>query len=78
MYDESTDTMLHGTGQETFEAVKMLKAANPAHYQPAPGVVATSRWSSNHHAHATNSQLNSVPIANFFTLDGGGPNSEAA
>src|SRR5438552_11251777 len=39
MYDESTDTMLHGTGQETFEAVKMLKAADPAHYQPAPGVV---------------------------------------
>ena len=39
MYDESTDTMLHGTGQETFEAVKMLKAADPAHYQPGPGVV---------------------------------------
>jgi uncharacterized protein (DUF1501 family) len=39
MYDESTDAMLHGTGQETFEAVKMLKAADPAHYQPAAGVV---------------------------------------
>src|SRR5579859_2200762 len=39
MYDESTDTMLHGTGQETFEAVKMLKAANPSKYQPGPGVV---------------------------------------
>src|SRR5260370_7192400 len=39
MYDESTDTMLHGTGQETFEAVKMLKAADPAHYRPGPGVV---------------------------------------
>jgi uncharacterized protein (DUF1501 family) len=39
MYDESTDAMLHGTGQETFEAVKMLKAADPAHYQPAVGVV---------------------------------------
>jgi uncharacterized protein (DUF1501 family) len=38
MYDESTDAVLHGTGQETFEAVKMLKAADPAHYQPAPGV----------------------------------------
>ena len=38
MYDESTDSMLHGTGQETFEAVKMLKAADPAHYQPAAGV----------------------------------------
>jgi uncharacterized protein (DUF1501 family) len=39
MYDESTDAVLHGTGQETFEAVKMLKAADPAHYQPANGVV---------------------------------------
>jgi uncharacterized protein (DUF1501 family) len=38
MYDESTDSMLHGTGQETFEAVKMLKSADPAHYQPAAGV----------------------------------------
>ncbi len=38
MYDESTDAVLHGTGQETFEAVKMLKAANPAKYQPATGV----------------------------------------
>src|ERR1700723_1575476 len=37
MYDESTDAMLHGTGQETFEAVKMLKSADPAHYQPAAG-----------------------------------------
>src|ERR1700710_3026042 len=38
MYDQSTDSVLHGTGQETFEAVKMLKAADPAHYQPAAGV----------------------------------------
>jgi uncharacterized protein (DUF1501 family) len=38
MYDESTDAVLHGTGQETFEAVKMLKAADPAHYQPTVGV----------------------------------------
>jgi uncharacterized protein (DUF1501 family) len=38
MYDESTDAVLHGTGQETFEAVKMLKAADPARYQPAAGV----------------------------------------
>ena len=29
--------MLHGTGQETFEAVKMLKAADPGRYTPAPG-----------------------------------------
>ena len=39
MYDESSDAVLHGTGQETFEAVKMLKAANPSKYQPAAGVV---------------------------------------
>src|SRR6201996_1754979 len=39
MYDESTDAVLHGTGQETFEAVKMLRAANPAQYKPADGVV---------------------------------------
>ena len=39
MYDESTDSLLHGTGDETFEAVKMLKAADPAKYQPAAGVV---------------------------------------
>jgi uncharacterized protein (DUF1501 family) len=39
MYDESSDAMLHGTGQETFEAVKMLKSADPAKYQPAVGVV---------------------------------------
>ena len=39
MYDESTDAVLHGTGQETFEAVKMLKSADPAQYQPAAGVV---------------------------------------
>jgi len=38
MYDESSDSLLHGTGDETFEAVKMLKAADPAHYQPAAGV----------------------------------------
>lgn len=38
MYDSSADTILHGTGQETFEAVKMLRSANPARYQPAAGV----------------------------------------
>ncbi|MDE1161877.1 MAG: DUF1501 domain-containing protein [Acidobacteriaceae bacterium] len=38
MYDESTDSMLHGTGQETFEAVRMLKSADPAKYKPAAGV----------------------------------------
>ncbi|HVG27241.1 MAG TPA: DUF1501 domain-containing protein, partial [Acidobacteriaceae bacterium] len=39
MYDESADAVLHGTGRETFEAVKMLKAADPARYKPAAGVV---------------------------------------
>lgn len=39
MYDSSSDAMLHGTGQETFEAVKMLRTANPARYTPAAGVV---------------------------------------
>ncbi len=39
MYDASSDTVLHGTGQETFEAVRMLKATNPAHYTPANGAV---------------------------------------
>ena len=38
MYDESSDAVLHGTGQETFEAVKMLKAADPSKYQSATGV----------------------------------------
>ena len=37
MYSESVDSVLHGTGSETFEAVKMLKAADPAKYTPAPG-----------------------------------------
>jgi len=38
MYDESSDAVLHGTGEETFEAVKMLKSADPAQYKPAAGV----------------------------------------
>jgi uncharacterized protein (DUF1501 family) len=37
MYDQSVDSVLHGTGQETFDAVKMLKSADPAKYKPAPG-----------------------------------------
>jgi uncharacterized protein (DUF1501 family) len=37
MYADSSDAVLHGTGQETFEAVKMLKATDPSHYQPSPG-----------------------------------------
>jgi uncharacterized protein (DUF1501 family) len=37
MYDHSSDSVLHGTGQETFDAVKMLKAADPGKYAPAAG-----------------------------------------
>ena len=35
MYDHSVDSVLHGAGQKTFDAVKTLKAADPAHYSPA-------------------------------------------
>lgn len=38
MYAQSVDTVLHGTGNETFEAVKMLRSADPEKYTPAPGV----------------------------------------
>jgi uncharacterized protein (DUF1501 family) len=31
------DTVLHGTGAETFDAVKMLRSADPAKYTPAAG-----------------------------------------
>lgn len=37
MYAHSVDSVLHGTGQETFEAVKMLKSADPSRYTPAAG-----------------------------------------
>jgi uncharacterized protein (DUF1501 family) len=37
MYAGSVDTVLHGTGQETFDAVKMLKSADPSKYRPAAG-----------------------------------------
>jgi uncharacterized protein (DUF1501 family) len=37
MYEQSVDTVLHGTGNETFEAVKMLKSADPEKYTPADG-----------------------------------------
>jgi uncharacterized protein (DUF1501 family) len=35
MYDQSVDSVLHGTGRETFEAVKMLKSADPSKYTPS-------------------------------------------
>jgi uncharacterized protein (DUF1501 family) len=37
MYDQSTNSLLRGTGAETFEAIRMLKATDPAHYMPANG-----------------------------------------
>src|ERR1700690_4185647 len=37
MYDHSSDSVLPGTGEETFDAVKMLKTADPGKYTPAPG-----------------------------------------
>jgi uncharacterized protein (DUF1501 family) len=36
MYAQSVDAVLHGTGAETFDAVKMLRSADPAKYVPAP------------------------------------------
>lgn len=38
MYAQSVDAVLHGTGQETFDAVRMLRSANRSGYTPAPGV----------------------------------------
>jgi uncharacterized protein (DUF1501 family) len=37
MYADSVNAVLHGTGAETFDAVKMLQATDPAHYLPASG-----------------------------------------
>lgn len=37
MYADSGDHIFHAAGDQTFEAVKMLRAANPAQYAPAPG-----------------------------------------
>jgi uncharacterized protein (DUF1501 family) len=37
MYDHSSDSVLHGTGEETFDAMKMLRDADPGKYMPGPG-----------------------------------------
>lgn len=37
MYGASGDRIFHATGEETFDAVKMLRAANPAQYKAAAG-----------------------------------------
>jgi len=38
MYGQTGDQILNATGDEAFEAVKMLRDANPAQYKPAAGV----------------------------------------
>jgi uncharacterized protein (DUF1501 family) len=38
IYGDSGDSILHAAGDETFEAVKMLRAAAPGQYKPALGV----------------------------------------
>ena len=35
MYGSSGDQILHATGDETFDAIKMLRAANPSSYKPS-------------------------------------------
>ena len=37
MYADSGDRIFHAAGEETFEAVKMLRAADPAQYTPVAG-----------------------------------------
>jgi uncharacterized protein (DUF1501 family) len=37
MYGHSLDAVLHSTGEETFDAVKMLKSTDPSKYKSAPG-----------------------------------------
>jgi uncharacterized protein (DUF1501 family) len=39
MYADSGDRIFHAAGDETFEAVKMLRAADPAQYAPAAGAM---------------------------------------
>jgi len=36
MYDQSSDSLLHNAGDSSFEAIKMLRATDPAHYTPSP------------------------------------------
>ena len=37
LYEQGVDDILHGTGRETFDAVKMLKSANPQRFAPENG-----------------------------------------
>jgi uncharacterized protein (DUF1501 family) len=38
MYEGAVKDVLHGTGQETFEAIQFLKKSDPSRYAPAAGV----------------------------------------
>jgi uncharacterized protein (DUF1501 family) len=38
MYGETGDRLFHAAGESTFEAIRMLRAANPAQYKPAAGI----------------------------------------
>jgi uncharacterized protein (DUF1501 family) len=38
LYDSAVGDVLHGTGKESFEAISLLKKANPGTYTPAAGV----------------------------------------
>jgi len=38
MYGQTGDRIFHSTGEQTFEAVKMLRDADPAQYKPASGI----------------------------------------
>jgi hypothetical protein len=37
MYEQGVRDILHGTGRETFDAVKVLKSANPQRFAPENG-----------------------------------------
>ena len=38
MYVGAVKDVLHGTGQETFDAIQFLKKSDPSRYAPAAGV----------------------------------------
>ena len=38
MYADTGDRIFHSAGEETFEAVRMLRAADPAQYKPGPDI----------------------------------------
>ena len=38
LYRTGSSDLVHGSGSEMFEAIKVLKAANPQQYKPAPGI----------------------------------------